>query len=31
MRDGENFADEIVLSSGADPMDQLVAFTGRQP
>ncbi len=31
LRDGENFAEEIVLSPGADPMDQLVAYTGRRP
>jgi uncharacterized protein (TIGR03086 family) len=31
LRDGETFGDEIVLSADADPMDQLVAYTGRQP
>ena len=31
LRDGDNFADEVALGAGADPMDQLVAYTGRQP
>ena len=31
LRDGDNFGDEITLGEGADPMDQLVAYTGRQP
>ena len=31
LRDGDNFADEVALGAGADPMDQLVAYTGRRP
>lgn len=31
LRDGDNFGDEIVLGADADPMDRLVAYTGRQP
>ena len=31
LRDGDNFAEEVVLGAGADPMDQLVAYTGRRP
>jgi uncharacterized protein (TIGR03086 family) len=31
LRDGETFGEEIVLADGADPMDQLVAYTGRRP
>ncbi len=31
LRDGDNFADEVMLGADADPMDQLVAYTGRRP
>ena len=31
LRDGDNFADEVELGADADPMAQLVAYTGRQP
>jgi uncharacterized protein (TIGR03086 family) len=31
LRDGENFADEVAVGADADPMAQLVAFTGRTP
>ncbi len=31
LRDGDNFADEVVLGADADPMEQLVAYTGRRP
>jgi uncharacterized protein (TIGR03086 family) len=31
LRDGNTFGEELVLAPGADPMDQLVAYTGRQP
>jgi uncharacterized protein (TIGR03086 family) len=30
-RDGDNFAAEVPLGAGADPMAQLMAYTGRQP
>ena len=30
-RDGDNFADEVTLGAGADPMALLVAYTGRRP
>ena len=31
LRDGNTFGEELVLAPGADPMDQLAAYTGRQP
>ncbi len=31
LRDGDNFADEVALGADADPMAQLVAYTGRRP
>ncbi len=31
LRDGESFAAEVVTAAGADPMDELVAYTGRRP
>jgi uncharacterized protein (TIGR03086 family) len=30
-RDGDNFAAEVAVDDGADPMDRLVAYTGRRP
>ena len=30
-RDGDNFAAEVAVDVGADPMDRLVAYTGRRP
>jgi uncharacterized protein (TIGR03086 family) len=31
LRDGDNFADEVPVGADADPMAQLVAYTGRRP
>jgi uncharacterized protein (TIGR03086 family) len=31
LRDGDNFADEVAVGADADPMAQLVAYTGRRP
>jgi uncharacterized protein (TIGR03086 family) len=31
LRDGDTFGEEVALGAAADPMDQLVAYTGRQP
>jgi uncharacterized protein (TIGR03086 family) len=31
LRDGDSFADEVAVGADADPMAQLVAYTGRQP
>lgn len=31
LRDGDNFAEEVVVGAEADPMAQLVAYTGRTP
>jgi len=30
-RDGDNFAAEVAVETSADPMDRLIAYTGRQP
>jgi hypothetical protein len=30
-RNGDMVADEITLAAGADPLEQLVAYTGRRP
>jgi uncharacterized protein (TIGR03086 family) len=30
-RDGDNFADEVPVGTSADPMERLMAYTGRQP
>jgi hypothetical protein len=31
LRNGDAFGEEVPVGPGADPMDQLVAYTGRQP
>jgi uncharacterized protein (TIGR03086 family) len=31
LRDGDNFGEEVAVAADADPMTQLVAYTGRQP
>jgi uncharacterized protein (TIGR03086 family) len=31
LRDGDNFADEVPVGADADPIAQLVAYTGRRP
>ena len=31
LRDGDNFTDEVPVGADADPMAQLVAYTGRRP
>ena len=31
LRNGDAFGEEVTVDSAADPMAQLVAYTGRQP